>query len=146
MNLCNKAAFPYNHIEDNDEFISCLSGNWRVILNLDITELREKAFNPFELNCEEKQSPLQNSDPDIHYYNLICNKLASDDYYLEGTFNEICNKMSFSSKCFSMIHFDARSLKNCKHLKYSWVIFALSLQLWLSRKPGLLAAIIPCTI
>ena len=108
--LCNKAAFPFNHIEDNDEFISCLSENWRVTLNLDLTELREKTFNPFELNCEEKKSPLWDSDPDIHYYNLICNNLASCDYYLEDAFNEKCNKMSFTSKCFSMIHFTVRSI------------------------------------
>ena len=76
----------------------------------DLTELRKKTFNPFELNCEEKKSPLSDNDPDIHYYNLVCNNLASCDYYLEDAFNEKCNKMSFTSKCFSMIHFNIRSI------------------------------------
>ena len=92
--VCNKAIFPYNHIEDNEKLVSCLSENWIVTLHLNLAELREKTFNPFELNCEEKRCPLWDSDPDIHYYNLICNNLSSCDYYLEDAFNEKCNKMS----------------------------------------------------
>ena len=53
--VCNKAIFPYNHIGDNDKFVSCLSENWIVTLNLNLAELREKTFNPFELNCEENE-------------------------------------------------------------------------------------------
>ena len=108
--VCNNAIFPYNHIEDNDKFVSCLSENWIVTLNLNLAELREKTFNPFELNCEEQRCPLWDSDPDIHYYNLICNNLSSCDYYLEDAFNEKCNKTSLSSNCFSMIHFNVRSI------------------------------------
>ena len=33
--VCNNAIFPYNHIEDNDKFVSCLSENWIVTLNLE---------------------------------------------------------------------------------------------------------------
>ena len=37
--VCNKATFPYNHIEDNDKFVSCLSETWIVTLNLNLAEL-----------------------------------------------------------------------------------------------------------
>ena len=40
--VCNNAIFPYNHIEDNDKFVSCLSENWIVTLKLNLAELREK--------------------------------------------------------------------------------------------------------
>ena len=82
---------------------SCLSENWILTLNLNLAELQEKTFNPFELNCEEQRCPLWDSDPDIHYYNLMCNNLSSYDYYLEDAFKEKCNKMSLSSNCFSVI-------------------------------------------
>ena len=111
--VCNKAIFPYIHIEDNDKSVSCLSENWIVTLILHLAELREKTFNPYELNCEEQRCLFWDSDPDIHYYNLIRSNLSSCDYYLADALNEKCNKMSISSNYFSMIHFNVRSiLKN----------------------------------
>ena len=61
--VCDKALFSCNHIEDNDKLISCLSENWIVTLELNLADLREKIFNPFELNCEEQSSPLWDNDP-----------------------------------------------------------------------------------
>ena len=89
--VCNKALFSCNHIEDNDKLISYLSEIWIVTLKLNLADLREKIYNTFEFNCEDQSSPLWDSDPGIHYYNLICNDLASCDYYLEDAFK--CDKM-----------------------------------------------------
>ena len=44
--VCNNAIFPYSHIEDNDKFVSCLSENWIVTLNLNLADLREKNIQP----------------------------------------------------------------------------------------------------
>ena len=61
-----------------------------VTMNLNKTELREKTFNLFELNCVEQKGALWDSDPDIHYYNFICNDLVSCDHYLEDAFTVKC--------------------------------------------------------
>ena len=53
---CNKLLFPYNHIDDDGDFIQCLSENWRVTIGTIINELQENVFNPFEVNSEKKQS------------------------------------------------------------------------------------------
>ena len=108
--VCDKALFSCNHIEDNDKLISYISEYWIVTLKLNLADLREEMFNPFQLNGEEQSNPLWDNDPGIHYYNLICNGLALCDYNLEDAFNDKCDKMSLSSKCFPMIHFNVRSI------------------------------------
>ena len=52
--VCNNAIFPYNHIEDNDKFVSCLSENWIVTLNLNLAELREKHSTHLSWTVENK--------------------------------------------------------------------------------------------
>ena len=44
---CNQSIFPYNHIDDDEDFVLCLSDHWRVTVGSDIKELKEKIFNPF---------------------------------------------------------------------------------------------------
>ena len=85
---CNGSIFPFNHIDVDDDFLICLSEQWHVTYSTDIKKLKDKVFNPFEINSEKGNHPLFDCDPDFHYYNLVCNSLSSCDYYLEDTFNE----------------------------------------------------------
>ena len=107
---CNKLIFPYNHIDDDGDFIQCLSENWRVTIGTNINELQEKVFNPFEVNSEKSNLPIFDCDPDFHYYNLLCNSLSSCDYYLEDSFNGKCEELSLTSDCFSLLHCNIRSI------------------------------------
>ena len=102
--------FPYNHIDDDGDFIQCLSENWRVTIGTNINELQEKVFNPFEVNSEKSNLPIFDCDPDFHYYNLLCNSLSSCDYYLEDSFNGKCEELSLTSDCFSLLHCNIRSI------------------------------------
>ena len=36
--------FPYNHIDDDGDFVQCLSEHWCVIIGTNINELKEKGF------------------------------------------------------------------------------------------------------
>ena len=111
---CNGSIFPFNHIDDDDDFLICLSEQWHVSYSTDIKKLRDKVFNPFEIN-NDKRHPLFNYDPDFHYYNLVCNSLSACDYYLEDAFNEKCEELTFSSMCFSLLHCNIRSIPRNLH-------------------------------
>ena len=107
---CNESIFPYNHIEDDEDFVLCLSDHWRVTVGSDIKELKEKIFNPFEVNSGKSILPMFDCDPDFHYYNLMCSSLSSCDYYLEDSFNARCEDLSLTSDCFSLLHSNIRSI------------------------------------
>ena len=38
---CNESIFPYNHIDDDRDFVLCLSDHWCVTVGSDIKELNE---------------------------------------------------------------------------------------------------------
>ena len=113
---CNGSIFPFNHINDDDDFLICLSEQWHVSYSTDFKKLRDKVFNQFEIN-NDKSHPLFNYDPHFHYYNLVCNSLSACDYYLEDAFNEKCEELTLSSKCFSLLHCNIRSIY------YYWVAY-----------------------
>lgn len=106
---CSTAVFPFNGIEDNNEFNhainDCLMSRW----NGDI-------FNPFEINDDVNNfEDIQDADPDIQYYNneLCINNIISCNYHLEDTFNSELEERCITNECFSLIHFNVRSmLKN----------------------------------
>ena len=108
--LCIQSILPFCHIVEDDEFLMCLSENWPVSYNTDLDKLRLKTFNPFELNNDCYNCPLFNTDPDFHYYNLVCSTLSTCDYFLEDQFNMKCQELSLTSKCFSMMHGNIRSI------------------------------------
>ena len=107
---CNESIFPYNHIEDDEDFVLCLSDHWRVTVGSDIKELKENFYNPFEVNSGKSILPMFDCDPDFHYYNLMCSSLSSCDYFLEDSFNARCEDLSLTSDCFSLFHSNIRSI------------------------------------
>ena len=88
----------------------CLSENWPVSYNTHLETLRLKTFNPFELNNDCYNCPLFNTDPDFHYYNLVCSTLSTCDYFVEDQFNMKCQELSLTSKCFSIMHGNISSI------------------------------------
>ena len=82
--LCSKRIFPYNHFDDDVDFINALSENWEDELKISCESFCDKVFVPFELNTDEK-SPLFDTDPDIHFYNTVHNlNLNNCNYYLRS--------------------------------------------------------------
>ena len=112
---CISSIFPFNHIEDNNEFIdmSSTTHNNELIMS-------DLIYNPFDLNAEELDNYFK-YDPDANFYseqNLFNG--YSCHYYMEESFNErvrlFTNK---SSQCFSVFHVNLRSVNaNLSHLEH----------------------------
>ena len=96
---CIQSALPFNHFDDDDDFIVSLSEYWPVFIDLSLQTLRQKIFMPFESNNDSKTHPLYDNDPDYHYFNLYFENLYACDYYAEDTFNVKFNELSFPEKC-----------------------------------------------
>ena len=137
---CTAGIFPFNHLDENEEFMLAISESWHVdeIIRFDDLTLQEKLFTPFDLNLEES-SPLNEIDPDLQFYVNQCNSsLQQCEYYLEDTFNKKISKLARNELCVSMIHINIRSAtKNLDkfdaflaNLDHKFPIIALS-ETWL---------------
>ena len=106
--LCITERFPFNHIEDDVEFVSTIeditvSGN-------SVCYISEKVFIPFELNGRDHSSLLCDSDPDLHYFNSFNQFLANSNYYTETSFKGHVNKCAGAKEAFSICHLNIRSI------------------------------------
>ena len=137
---CTNDIFPFNHYDDNEEFLIALSDSWQGsgTVPFDKLSVDEKIFVPFEIN-ENCDSPLDDIDPDLQYYVNNCNPtLNSSDYYLEESFNKKLSQLNIKQGCVSMIHLNIRSaVKNMDkfeafiaNLNHEFSIVALS-ETWL---------------
>ena len=66
--VCTGHIFPYNHHDDDEDFIVSLSESWQVAESVpfDNLNMQETLFIPFDIN-ENENSPLHDADPDLQY-------------------------------------------------------------------------------
>ena len=86
--LCIQNALPFNHYDDDDDFVSAILENKMIesSVTVDMLNNQDKIFIPFELN-DDDTSPLFDIDPDLQYYNAISNmNMTSCNYHLEESF------------------------------------------------------------
>ena len=110
--MCTKDIFPFNGTVENDDFLEIWAElqETEPLIQLDILMDQNKIFNPIDLN-EDLDLPLIDSDPDVQFYNSLCNNsLHSCDYYLEASFNKKITDLNLSSGCLSMVHMNIRSI------------------------------------
>ena len=104
---CLSENFPFNHIEDQAEFLDTLfSLNYS---RTDLCYLSDKIFNPIDIN-ENFNEMLNDVDPDVNYYNGFQQSIDKCKYYIEDIFNDEVGKNS-SGDYFSMMHLNIRSAK-----------------------------------
>ena len=110
---CLSKVFPFNHIEENNIFISEI--NNMDIESKTIESLSEKLFNPLELNNDDIYSPLCDVDPDANYFNeLNAHIYQNCNYYYEHSFSTIIQsrfKDAIDPNVFSLCHINIRSMK-----------------------------------
>ena len=110
---CVSEIFPFNHIEDDELFVSDVNYFDFSLNNFD--SISTRIFNPFELSIDRYYSPLYDIDPDINFYNEIDYHLVSQcNYYMENHFtNVISNRFSNKSlhDMLSLCHINIRSIK-----------------------------------
>jgi hypothetical protein len=109
---CSDNLFPYNHIQENDEFNSVLAENWCNFVKFPFTDLSQLQFNVLEWNNDQSLVPLVEIDPDLQYYNDIntFNSLNQCDYYLDDSFRNKFTLNEFTENSFSLMHLNIRSI------------------------------------
>ena len=107
---CNQSIFAFNHIDDDNRFIECLSEVWDVRVTMSIDDLNDKIFVPFELNNNTENHPLYQADPDLHFFNTVGNQIMHSDYYLEDSFKQLIEQKCISPLSMSFIHLNIRSI------------------------------------
>ena len=63
---CVQSIFPYNHIDDDDEFYSVIIEGV-LGYSYQFQEMNKKVFIPFEIN-DQSDTPLTEIDPDLQFY------------------------------------------------------------------------------
>ena len=89
---------PFNGIDDDLDFLEVLyeMRDYGDPVSLDtlLRMVRDKVFNPFELNDDDESLPFSQYDPDIQYYNSQINySLHSCNYYLEDSLNKVLSSI-----------------------------------------------------
>ena len=115
--ICNINNFPFNIIDDNEEFIKQSSNNVSISLLNSNFDLIDKILNPDELNREIQDQYLNDIDPDLNFFTQeLADTLNSSNY----TSVDIINKKLFDMKNpgFSVLNLNIRSApKNLHSLK-----------------------------
>ena len=110
---CMASNLPFNHYDDDIEFLNSLSDLWHSTTKLDLNSIRDMIFIPFDLNDQTTSSlPLSEPDPDTDYFNQIedcnrmnCNYLLEDDFVKQYKSDKLENS-------FSLFHVNIRSLNS----------------------------------
>ena len=105
---CLTDIFPFNHIEDHEDYSKVLHDMFHTTSNLCF--LSDKIFSPIDLNHDlNEYDMLKDLDPDVNFYNNIEHTITSKcKYYFEDMFNREINE-NLSNDFLSMIHLNIRS-------------------------------------
>ena len=108
---CVSIIFPFNQLEDENDFIDALSELWYANKNFSFSQLSDKIFNPFEFNEGRTALPIDAADPDIQFFNdyAMRSAFSHSDYYFIDDFISKKKAKSISSNSFSLIHMNIRS-------------------------------------
>ena len=111
--ICLTSIFPFNHIEQDFEFIKAVTGSDNVLRQNDLIY---NVFNPLDLDDElcidERVNFLLDIDPDYQFYNdehCIMN-VQNCEYYNETSLLKKTVQNNDYSQCFSVLHFNIRSM------------------------------------
>ena len=116
--LCTKDIFPFNCIDEDFDFLEALFDlrcyDETVPLHKLFSLVKDKVFNPFELNSDIRNNDFLQCDPDVQFYNSHVNySLHSCNYYLEDQLNKVLANVP--SNCASILHANMRSIPKNLH-------------------------------
>ena len=115
--ICNTTNFPFNNIEDDEEFIKMANKQNFLTSTLNNEDLIEKLINPADIDKEIHDQYLNDIDPDLNYYAQEINStLESSNYQSTDLINININNMnSMSNYVFSLLHLNIRSAPKNLH-------------------------------
>ena len=112
--LCVKSIFPYNHFDDDDEFKNALCHEYNAPSLSTLEHATNKLLDPFDLDTDEIDNPLKNTDPDLfHLHND--SGVPACNYYTENSFNDKYDNMNLQNNSFSIMHLNIRSTQKNYH-------------------------------
>lgn len=102
---CLASMFPFNHLEDDNEYMSCLfSFSYFDKPNVNLIK------NAAHLNIINNVHIVnEDIDPDRNHYRT---NRATVEYYLADKFNVFVSKYDLTTENFSILHLNAQSLEN----------------------------------
>ena len=105
---CITSIFPFNHIEENDLFIS--AATYRRFNGLNLSN---EIFSSFDSSASHDHFDMSDIDPDIQFYNeLPClQNVQNCTYYSESSFQQKCKQKTISDSTLSIVHFNIRSAR-----------------------------------
>lgn len=98
---CLTATFPFNHFDDNTEFLLALQESSTDLCRY-YEYFKDLLFNPFTFRTQVTTT--NDLDPDSQFFN---SKMNVSNYFSEDYFS---SKYSSSIDSFSLINFSARSI------------------------------------
>lgn len=130
--LCLSSLFPFNHIEDDRDFLKAI--NYIDIVST--LNYSDRLFNPLE-EIDNDMSPIYDIDPDLHFYNDSGYRLSNCKYHNEINFQNMLKETNICGS-FSLCHLNIRSMKHNLHdfylylkcLNYDFSIMGIS-ETWL---------------
>ena len=106
---CSSSIFPFNHIQDDIEFLSIISENIKNESCL-LAQLENISFNLLDLNDDDNISDLvPYTDPDDNYFKEIIYQCCRSNYYDGISFRKKCETIR-ANNYFSMVHLNIRSM------------------------------------
>jgi hypothetical protein len=124
---CLNDAIPFNHFDENCDFLNCVLEMQTAEANLSFKSLDDRLFNPFEINDDEKILPLVDLDPDLNYFNNIDGCSMNCNYHTISSFNKNFQNTTLNSDTFSLFHQNIRSLSK-HHLEFESFLLSLTLR------------------
>ena len=104
--LCNISIFPFNHISDDDEFLSALP-----YARLNLEDLQKYIFDPFDFNNDVDDAFQNEYDPDHNFFKNYdaANCIQCCDYVTVTSFNDKCADPSLKCSSVSICCLNIRS-------------------------------------
>ena len=87
---CLSDIFPFNHVDDENDYLTYLSELW-FSQGVDFETLNNRVLSLFQTNHEESNYPLFQCDADYHFFRNMDDKcpLSDSPYFIEDSFNKM---------------------------------------------------------
>ena len=117
--FCSGSIFPFNHFDENTDFINALSDNWFINDMYSLEDLNQRLFSPFEIDEAQNDILNHDHDPDFNFFHDLNVTSGSSVYCSEEKFRSLINTQNINSDTsLSFLHLNIRSVpKNLDKLQ-----------------------------
>ena len=108
---CNADIFPFNHIEEQEDFIDVISESWFVNGTYSLSDLDKRLFTPFEIDSAHEDSVNSEYDPDVIFFHELRISTGTSKYFNDETLNSVLADSNLTStNPMSLLSLNIRSI------------------------------------